>query len=82
MTLPVERTRAVAATREFLIRLLRPSDTPGVPRAVRDEARNLLRHYPGDVDLLAAADGAPATWAAPPSLQRGRPAVPGAAREA
>lgn len=72
MTLPVERTRAVTATRAFLARLLRPADTPGVPRAVRDEASSLLRHYPGDVDLLAAAAGAPATWAVPPSLEQVR----------
>lgn len=69
MTLPVERTRAVCATRSFLARLLRPADTPRVPSAVRKEASALLRHYPGEVDLLDAACGAPATWAPPHGLE-------------
>lgn len=69
MTLPVERTRAVCATRAFLSRLLSPADTPRVPGGIRGEASALLRHYPGDVDLFYAARGAPATWGPPPSLE-------------
>ena len=46
MTMPVERVRAVDNTRAFLVRLLNPRETPRVPRAVRQEAARLLRHYP------------------------------------
>jgi hypothetical protein len=30
-----------------------------VPKAVRDEARSILRHYPSDWDMNRAAEGAP-----------------------
>lgn len=46
MTLPDERTRAVYYTQSFLRRLLDPKATPKVPRAIRLEARRLLKHYP------------------------------------
>ena len=58
MTLPDERYRSVQRTEEFLQRLaggvyLR------VPKAVREEARHLLRHYPNRYDLRSAARQAP-----------------------
>jgi len=56
MTLPDERYRAVMQTQRFLLRLL---TTPRVPKAVKDEARACLRHYPSDWDMKRAADGAP-----------------------
>jgi hypothetical protein len=46
MTLPAERTRAVIATREFLVKLIYPQRTPRIPRAIREQAMELLRHYP------------------------------------
>lgn len=46
MTIPAEEIRAVEATRNFLADLLLPSRTPRVPRAVRLQARDLLKHYP------------------------------------
>ena len=46
MTLPHERELAVHNTREFLLSLLNPTLTPRVPRAIRLEARALLKHYP------------------------------------
>ena len=49
MTLPEERNRAVAATREFLVRLASPyveGGIQGIRREVRAEALRLLRHYP------------------------------------
>jgi hypothetical protein len=48
MTLPDERYRAVTQTQRFLLRLL---TTPRVPKAVKDEARSLLRHYPSEYDM-------------------------------
>ena len=49
MTLPEQSERAVAATREFLVRLCSPyveGGIKGIRREVRAEALALLRHYP------------------------------------
>jgi hypothetical protein len=46
MTLPYERARAVRQTELFLIELLNPEKTPGVPENIRQSAKHLLRHYP------------------------------------
>lgn len=46
MTLPYEQDLAIANTRNFLLALLDPRRTPRVPRAIRLEARALLKHYP------------------------------------
>ena len=51
MTIPVERTRTVLRTREFLKNLLDPKQTPRIPRALRNQARALLKHYPTAIDL-------------------------------
>jgi hypothetical protein len=48
MTLPDERYRAVVQTQRFLLRIL---TTPRVPKAVKDEARACLRHYPSEYDM-------------------------------
>jgi hypothetical protein len=56
MTLPDERYRAVQQTQRFLLRLL---STPRVPKAVKDEARGLLRHYPSDYDMQQLERAAP-----------------------
>ena len=50
MTLPDERYRAILHTERFLIRLAAGEYTR-VPKTVREEARALLRHYPGTWDL-------------------------------
>ena len=49
MTLPEQSDRAVAQTREFLVRLTSPyveGGIKGIRREVRAEALALLRHYP------------------------------------
>ena len=51
MTIPIERTRAVLNTRDFLRDLLDPKKTPRIPKEVRRRAGSLLRHYPSDYDL-------------------------------
>jgi hypothetical protein len=56
MTLPDERYRAVIETQRFLLRIL---TTPRVPKAVKDEARSMLRHYPSDFDMQRAARQSP-----------------------
>lgn len=58
MTLPDERYRAVRWAEQFLLRLA-GGDIRRVPRAVRDEARSILRHYPSGYDLDRVAEKAP-----------------------
>ena len=58
MTLPDERYRSVKWAAHFLSRLA-GGDIPRVPKAVRDEARSILRHYPTVWDMDRAAAGAP-----------------------
>ena len=58
LTLPDERYRAVKATSDFLQRLA-GGQIARVPKAVREEARALLRHYPNQYDLRSAARQAP-----------------------
>ncbi len=62
MTTPGERTRAVQHTRDFLQGLMDSEATPGVPDAVREEARRLLRHYPLASDLRLAHLALPNWW--------------------
>jgi len=62
MTMPHERTKAVIETRE-LLQLLARSDDLTVPSRIRDLARQLLRHFPLDVDLDASAAALPELWA-------------------
>jgi hypothetical protein len=58
MTLPDERYRAVKYAGDFLSRLA-GGEYLRVPKAVRDEARSILRHYPSTWDMNRAAQGAP-----------------------
>ena len=59
MTLPDERYRAVRWAREFMYELMDPKKTPGVSKAIRDQARSVLRHYPDDWNMQQAAESAP-----------------------
>lgn len=52
MTLPVERTNAVLRTEKFLMDLRDPKKYPRVPKAVREEASRLLRHYPSQYNMM------------------------------
>lgn len=58
MTLPDERYRAVLAAEQFLTDLLDSRKTPRVPRAIRQQARSVLRHYPSKFDMDRAATAA------------------------
>ena len=60
MTMPDERYRAVVQTQRFLLEIL---TTPRVPKAIKDQARSCLRHYPSDWDMKRAAVGAPDVFA-------------------
>jgi len=56
MTLPIERTNAVLRTEKFLMDLRDPKKYPRVPRAVREEASRLLRHYPSKYNMKYIED--------------------------
>lgn len=65
MTMPSQRTRAVLSTRDFLLRIMTPhlpDSHKRIPRHVREEARRLLRHYPGVVDMALAGERAPTVF--------------------
>ena len=62
MTLPDERYRAVKYAQDFLSRLA-GGEYPRTPKAVRDEARHILRHYPSNWDMQRAARMAPDVFA-------------------
>jgi hypothetical protein len=51
MTIPVERSRSIRQTREFLRALLDPKKTPKIPSKIRQEAYWCLRHFPSDMDI-------------------------------
>ena len=59
MTLPYERYNSVKWTEKFLLELCDPKQTPRVPRAVRQRAYSLLRHYPGGYNLDVIATRCP-----------------------
>ena len=52
MTLPSERTQAVLRVEKFLLDLRNPKKYPRVPKAVREEASRLLKHYPSQFDMI------------------------------
>jgi hypothetical protein len=56
MTLPIERTNAVLNVERFLIDLRDPKKYPRVPKAVREEASRLLKHYPSKYNMAYIAD--------------------------
>ena len=58
MTLPDERYRSVKWAEAFLKRLA-GGHYARTPKAVRDEARSILRHYPTVWDMDRAAQAAP-----------------------
>ncbi len=59
MTLPDERYRALKWAEQFMQDLQDPSKTPRVPKTVRQQARSVLRHYPGEYYLEEIARRAP-----------------------
>lgn len=70
MTTPDERTRTLLQTKDFLAELMSPEQTPGVSDEVRREARRLLRHYPGLMELDLAHRALPMFFGevSPPKL--------------
>jgi hypothetical protein len=70
MTIPFERTRSLIMTREFLLQLQDPKQTPRVPRSVRSHAAALLKHYPTYADVEQAHRAVPETYGPVPPFSR------------
>lgn len=49
MSIPSEEAAAIDAARRFLFDLMNPKATPRVPKAVRERARRVVKHYPYSV---------------------------------
>lgn len=64
MTTPVERTKAVVDTRDFL-QMLANAEEVTIRGLVQTVAAGLLRHYPLNVDLDVSASAAPGIWTHP-----------------
>jgi hypothetical protein len=47
MSILAEEKQAIKMAERLLYRLIQPSETKGVPLALRKEAQWILRHYPG-----------------------------------
>lgn len=68
MTLPCQRTVSVLSAREFLLRLSSPyveNGIKGIKKEVREEARRLLRHFPGDADIAQVGEACPRVFEVP-----------------
>lgn len=62
MTLPDERYRAVIMAERLMKDLCDSKRTPRIPKAVRQRASAVLRHYPGKWDMDVAATRAPSVF--------------------
>lgn len=70
MTIPLERTRAMLLTKEFLEAMLDPKQTPRVPRWMRGKAKALLLHYPGLSEIERAHKALPVVIGPVPPFSR------------
>jgi len=59
MTLPFERKNSILMARTFLLSLCDSSQTPRVPKYIRDQARSVLKHYPGEYQMEEASKKVP-----------------------
>ena len=59
MTLPDQRYQSLLDAQNFLVSLCDPRSTPRVPRAIRRQAANVLRHYPSKYFLDRLAEKSP-----------------------
>ena len=64
VTLPDERYRAMIMAEAFLMDLTDPQKTPRVPKRIRQQARSVLRHYPGAYYINQLAKRSPDVIAA------------------
>jgi len=69
MTIPDERTCAFLRARDLLLALTHPIKTPRVPGKIREEALEILRHFPTESDIEIAHSAAP-DWYGPVPWER------------
>lgn len=62
MTLPDERFRSIKYAREFMRNLLDPKKTPRVPKEIRQQASAVLRHFPGEHDMIIVSKKSPTVF--------------------
>lgn len=70
MTVPFERTRSLVQAKALLQRLGDPQLTPELPTWLRDEASDLLRHFPSYADIELAHRALPQTFGPVPPFSR------------
>lgn len=51
MTLPEEMFNSIRSARHFMLALMDPKATPKVPKAIRQRARDRLKHFPSDYEV-------------------------------
>lgn len=51
MTMPDEMFNSLRNARHFMLALMDPKQTPKVPREVRNQARDRLRHFPSEYEI-------------------------------
>ena len=56
MTLPHESANSINQARDFLFELMDTKKTPEVPKAIRERARAILKHYPMECDVKTMHD--------------------------
>jgi len=59
VTIGSERLRSIRYAREFLESLLDTKATPRIRLEIRNQARQVLRHYPGELEMEMIAKLAP-----------------------
>lgn len=59
MTLPNERYNAIREAERFLLDMLDPKKIPRLPKAVRERARHVLRHFPWESHVRELAKACP-----------------------
>lgn len=59
MTIPSERYRALLQGKELIESLCSSSQTPRVPKHIREQAHRVLRHYPSEWEFQEMADACP-----------------------
>ncbi len=52
MTIPEEMFNAIRSARHFMLALMDPKQTPKVPKDVRKRARDRLKHFPSEHEVM------------------------------
>jgi hypothetical protein len=69
LTMPSERFYAIRNTREFLVELMDPKKTPGIPKTIRLKAYYAIKHFPGEYYMEQARELAPEIFGESPNTK-------------